>query len=204
MAKKSKNNSINLLKGITGSKLAKLLTIAAIVLAIPLTVFMSQKQQNTEQEAASSCAAKGGSCINTEFTNVVSRCLKNGGSIQSNLCPGKSNIKCCVPAKTTAKTCSDYNGKCLDLNKYNCTITMSNLCPGKSNIKCCVGNYYPKSTTTTKAATKQCSRCSTTYKYCKAYWKEGDSNCDRNKIIGATTYKKDSSCTSGTDKGYCP
>ncbi|HZJ17999.1 MAG TPA: hypothetical protein VFD45_00045 [Patescibacteria group bacterium] len=162
MAKKSKNNSINLLKGITGSKLAKLLTIAAIVLAIPLTVFMSQKQQNTEQEAASSCAAKGGSCINTEFTNVVSRCLKNGGSIQSNLCPGKSNIKCCV------------------------------------------GNYYPKSTTTTKAATKQCSRCSTTYKYCKAYWKEGDSNCDRNKIIGATTYKKDSSCTSGTDKGYCP
>lgn len=52
MAKKAKNNSINLLKGITGSKLAKLLTIAAIVLAIPLTVFMSQKQQNTTQEAS--------------------------------------------------------------------------------------------------------------------------------------------------------
>lgn len=141
MAKKSKNNSVNLLKGITGSKLAKLLTIAAIVLAIPLTVFMSQKQQNTTQEASgdNKCRSNGGSCINL----LRDTC---SGTIKYGLCSGPKTRVCCVPKdgwqnKPSVVTCKNGTGRCVD--KY-----ASNPCPegrlfpgycsGPSNIQCCV------------------------------------------------------------------
>lgn len=149
MAKKKKTPSINLLRGIKGSKLAALVTLAIILLAVPLTVINVQKQQQTQHEAANRCVSAGGSCINTDFSNVVSRCLKSGKKIVSGLCPGPANIKCCLyptptPKTKVKKTCGDLKGRCLDLNKYRCNVTVSGLCPGGSNIKCCVGNYWRK------------------------------------------------------------
>lgn len=95
--KKQKNNSINLLKGITGSRLAKIIAVVAIVLAIPITVLMSQKQQNTRQEASTnydSCGLnKMGSCIDTSNTGCFSP-----KKIIDNLCPQYGNsVKCCYP-----------------------------------------------------------------------------------------------------------
>lgn len=141
MAKKSKNNSINLLKGITGSKLAKLLTIAAIVLAIPLTVFMSQKQQNTTQEASTNiCKQAGGKCIDV----IRDTC---SGTLKSGLCPGSNRIVCCLPKDgwldkpTTAVTCKNGTGRCVDKNAKNpCPEgrLFPGYCSGPSNIQCCV------------------------------------------------------------------
>ncbi|MCL4354448.1 hypothetical protein M1349_03185 [Patescibacteria group bacterium] len=132
-AKKQKNNSINLLKGITGSRLAKIIAVIAIVLTIPVTVLMSQKQQNTQQEAAG-CP---GTCINIFSQNC-------NGTLKRGVCPGDAKWICCIPKKTTtaSKSCWDYGGVCIDTNKQskcnNGTSPVAGLCPGgTNNIKCC-------------------------------------------------------------------
>lgn len=145
-AKKQKKPGINLLKGLSGSKLMQLASLVIVVLAIPLTVLMLKQQQNTQQEAASLCATRGGTCINTDFQNNVKRCFSSGRTLVKGLCPGASNIQCCVKPTPTPnlKTCSGRNGICLDFNVYSCNAYISGLCPGPNNIKCCIGNYYRK------------------------------------------------------------
>jgi hypothetical protein len=153
MAKKkaaNKNKGINLLKGITGSQLAKMIAIIVILLAIPLTINSVRNQTNTQQNAATNyCQQMGGSCIDTNFQNNVTRCTSSGKKIVGGLCPGAANIQCCInPANitttTTKRTCTSIKGTCLDLNKYWCTVSVGGLCNGGSNIKCCTGNYGKK------------------------------------------------------------
>ncbi|PIY94009.1 MAG: hypothetical protein COY68_04230 [Candidatus Levybacteria bacterium CG_4_10_14_0_8_um_filter_35_23] len=104
--KQKKNNGINLLKGITGSKLAKLIAVLFILAAIPLTVLMSQKQQNTRQEASTSY----GTC---NYNNTRGTCYNNnttlctGGYWKTRLCKGAANIQCCFkdwPPKVASTT----------------------------------------------------------------------------------------------------
>jgi len=86
MAKQSKNPLP--LKG--APKIIAFTTIVFLLFAIGTTVFMSQKQQNLQQEAAgSSCTNLGGSCKDI----IRDKC---SGRFVSGLCPGSSRIRCCV------------------------------------------------------------------------------------------------------------
>ncbi len=100
--KKTTNKGINLMKGITGSKLAKLAMLAIVLLAIPLTISLTKQQQNIQQEANTSyCEKLGGECINTNYMDLVNECTTKGNKIVEDLCTGTSNIKCCLPPQTT-------------------------------------------------------------------------------------------------------
>lgn len=147
--KKTKGININLLRGISGAKLAGLITLLIVFAAIPLTVITSQKQQNAQQEAATnSCVSAGGTCIDTNSTSQVNSCKKAGKSIVSGLCPGKSNIKCCLKVGiggglgggVAADTkCKNAGGSCM--NKYSCKGTYkTGLCSGDANNICCLYN----------------------------------------------------------------
>ncbi|MCL4354011.1 hypothetical protein M1349_00895 [Patescibacteria group bacterium] len=132
-AKKQKNNSINLLKGITGSRLAKIIVVIAIVLTIPVTVLMSQKQQTTQQEAATAtCPDRYGNTYGGCFDTTKYACSQ---SFLSGRCYGATNIKCC---QATAIS------RCVDVNKYICSggYFQTGKCSGGYNIKYCTG--YPK------------------------------------------------------------
>jgi hypothetical protein len=96
--KKTANKGINLIKGITGSQLAKLATLAIVLLAIPLTISLTKQQQNIQQEAAVSyCEKLGGECINTNYIDLVNECSAKGNKNVEDLCKGENNIKCCLP-----------------------------------------------------------------------------------------------------------
>ncbi len=100
--KKTANKGINLIKGITGSQLAKLATLAIVLLAIPLTINLTKQQQNIQQEAnISYCEKLGGKCINTNYMDLVNECTSKGNKIVEDLCQGEDNIKCCLPPQTT-------------------------------------------------------------------------------------------------------
>lgn len=124
-AKKQKNNSINLLKGITGSRLARIIAVVAIVLTIPVTVLMSQKQQNTRQEASTSYASCGlnnmGSCIDTLSTSCPSPKVKIDG-----LCPQYGNsIKCCYPPSADSNpTIIELKSKLLSRSGTSCKVQL--------------------------------------------------------------------------------
>jgi len=99
-AKKQKNNSINLLKGITGSRLARIIAVIAIVLTIPVTVLMSQNQQNTQQEAATtslgSCGYKNAGKCQYTYQSCTSP-----NTFYYNMCPAYgTNVQCCYPTNT--------------------------------------------------------------------------------------------------------
>jgi hypothetical protein len=148
MAKKKstgKSKGINLLKGITGTQLAKLATLVIILLAIPLTVIMSRQAQNLSQEAASKtctglggnvCECKeprGGKCI-TDTSPKFPSCTKSGGKVSTGYCPGRTY--CCVPQGID---------KCMDIGHCQYTYVpcpsgkwKPGVCPGPSNFKCCL------------------------------------------------------------------
>jgi len=131
--KQKKDNSINLLKGITGSKLAKLVVVLFILAAIPLTVLMSQKQQNTRQEAATAtCPDRYGNTYGGCFDTTKYACSQ---SFLSGRCYGGTNIKCCQGTAIY---------RCVDVNKYICSggYFQTGKCSGGYNIKYCTG--YPK------------------------------------------------------------
>ena len=138
MAKKkvtSQAKGINLLKGITGSKLAKMIAIIVVILAIPLTITSLKQQTNTQQEAASNPC--GSPCYT--YVKATDSCKYKCTASQ------KCTASGCTSATTTTKrTCSSENGTCLNLNQYWCNVTISGLCPGGSNVKCCVGNFGKK------------------------------------------------------------
>lgn len=134
MVKQSKNSLP--LKGLP--KVFAVATIIFLVFAIGVTVWMSQQQQNIQQEAASSsCQRMGGTCKDVIRDNCTGRFVKG-------LCPGSSRIQCCLKKAPPKKNCSSVNGTCIDTNKYRCTISVKGLCPGGNNIICCTGNYFKK------------------------------------------------------------
>lgn len=76
---------------------------------------------------SSTCPNRAGTCKSTS-----SGC--SGGSFASGLCPGASDIKCCIPNSV----CQSRGGTCLN-TALGCSGTFSSgLCPGASNIKCCI------------------------------------------------------------------
>lgn len=142
-AKKQKNNSINLLKGITGSKLAKLIAVLFILVAIPVTVLMSQNQQNVQQEAAAvSCPDKYGNTYGNCYNKTLYNCST---SWVKNLCPGSSSVQCCkggtvTPKSATTTTKKGCAGRCEDVNLNTCSVSWKQgLCNGGTNIRCCTG-----------------------------------------------------------------
>jgi len=142
VAKKKHYGSINLLKGIRGSKLATLIAVIAIVLAIPLTVIMSRQQQQTQQEASigvggsailgAYCASRGGKCVDTKKFDT------RRGIIKTGLCPGI--LKCFIPSGPMS--CKVYypKGQCQFKNLTSCSgVYKSNLCQGYNDpyFACC-------------------------------------------------------------------
>jgi hypothetical protein len=95
-----KDFGINLLKGISGSKLAGIITVIAILVAIPLTVISSRQQQQTQQEASNLCITRGGTCINTKIDMLVTKCLNSKRTLVKGLCPGNEKMECCLLQKT--------------------------------------------------------------------------------------------------------
>ena len=131
--KQKKNNGINLLKGITGSKLAKLIAVLFILAAVPVTVLMSQKQQNTKQEASTvSCPDRYGNAYAGCFDTTKYACSQ---SFLSGRCNGGTNIKCCQGAVIS---------RCVNVNNYICSggYFQTGKCSGGFNIKYCTG--FPK------------------------------------------------------------
>ncbi len=77
-----------------------------------------------------------GECIDTTSNSCF-------GTLESGLCPGGSNIQCCISSGSTGSggTCSTSlgTGSCIDTNTDTCGGTLqSGVCPGGSNIQCCV------------------------------------------------------------------
>ncbi|OGH09822.1 MAG: hypothetical protein A2152_00725 [Candidatus Levybacteria bacterium RBG_16_35_6] len=149
MAKKKSTGSINLLKGIQGSKLAALVTVLVILFAIPLTVVVTRQQQQTKQEAATykvPCPDKYGNAYGNCYDKNIYSCSTGFISKQ---CYGKSNIQCCqgkVTKKSTGQSCANEGGTC----QPTCKGTYkTGLCPEGSI--CCLysgvdrcRNDYPK------------------------------------------------------------
>ncbi|KAF9356263.1 hypothetical protein BGX26_005485, partial [Mortierella sp. AD094] len=78
--------------------------------------------------------------------NCVSTSSCSGTSI-AGLCPGPSNIQCCVSGGSTGgSSCTvgdGRTGKCISTG--SCTGTsVPGYCPGSSNIQCCVSGNAPK------------------------------------------------------------
>ncbi|MCL4415323.1 MAG: hypothetical protein M1365_01280 [Actinobacteria bacterium] len=141
----NKNSGTGLKRKVSHKMFFSVLSIAIVLAAIPLTVRFSQMEQNTQQEAAAKklCPDKYGNTYGNCYDVTKYNCSTG---FQTRQCYGGQNVQCCNGKVTVKKkkNCSDNNGTCIDINKYDCTISMNNLCPGGSNIKCCVGNYFRK------------------------------------------------------------
>lgn len=72
------------------------LLITTVVLGI---VFLTMKKENY---SSAKCTNAGGSCINVNTESC-------SGTVQSGLCPGPSNIKCCVASAPASSTSSATN-----------------------------------------------------------------------------------------------
>jgi hypothetical protein len=122
MAKKKtagRNKGINLLKGITGGKLAKLIVVIAILLAVPLTITSLKQQTNTQQNAS------GNQCGSPCYTYVkatdsckykcTSRQVCTAGGCATTTTKKQSGYTCptqCV-RETTARHCATrVSGSC--------------------------------------------------------------------------------------------
>jgi hypothetical protein len=147
--KQKKNNGINLLKGITGSKLAKLIAVLFILVAIPITVLMSQSQQNTKQEAA---VASGGCYTVSSCTSCsgVYRCITTSSGTRL-CCP-----KCVLPVFNTSGSLIRHAGICVQgtsyadtsakcANSYRGSLVASQ-CPGNNFNICCIPYSIPGGT----------------------------------------------------------
>jgi hypothetical protein len=150
VAKKKRYGSINLLKGIQGSKLATLIVVLVILFAIPLTVTMSRQQQQTKQEASigigggisigiSGCGLRspaGGKCITDTYPSYP-KCRASGGVVVANC---STTTVCCVPSGVDSCRVGNY-GHCQYTDVYCRSGTWvsnaSHRCPGPSNYKCC-------------------------------------------------------------------
>jgi len=152
VAKKKNYGSINLLKGIQGSKLAALIVVLVILFAIPITVTISREQQQTRQEAsigiggglgigANGCALRipaGGKCI-TDTSPYYPKCGASGGTVVANCSTG---VFCCVPIKPGVDSCRVSNyGHCQYTNVYcnsgKWVSDAKHICPGPYDYKCC-------------------------------------------------------------------
>lgn len=82
----------------------------------------------------SGCRALGGTCRDKNQETC-------DGSWKTDLCPGESNIVCCVPGSAKKSSpCEEAGGTCRNKNKEKCSGTwVKNLCPGQpDHIVCCV------------------------------------------------------------------
>jgi hypothetical protein len=163
VAKKKNYGSINLLKGIQGSKLAALITVLVILFAIPITVNVSRQQQQTKQEAStaypcgrcsSDTAHKGcwaawmesdSDCdraIGDTYTNPTYACgdprCSAGASTPTKAPTGNVGIGGSLGGGiTTDAGCKNAGGSCMSLT--NCGHAYkTGLCPGGSSIICCL------------------------------------------------------------------
>jgi len=148
------------------------------------------------------------------YKNIVGTCInansdKCGTSLVKGVCPGPSNVQCCLTKKlqtTTTTTnnnknkntsnnsniegvgskCSYKNisGKCINVRNEKCgTTVVLNKCPGPSNVKCCLSQ---KVTTTTNNNNGIGSKC--TYK----------------NIVGTCINANSDKCGTSLVKGACP
>ncbi|OGH05273.1 MAG: hypothetical protein A2W22_01480 [Candidatus Levybacteria bacterium RBG_16_35_11] len=143
MAKKKNTGSINLLKGIQGSKLAALVVVLVILFAIPLTVVMNRQQQQIQQEASTEatalCKLNGGTCMATKscktgytWTGYLGKSYKYCNSYNS---PG---IYCCIPKPS----CSSVGGVCkINTSSYYCSITINSGRCSAGYVCCQSGSY---------------------------------------------------------------
>jgi hypothetical protein len=143
MAKKKttvkSSKGINLLNGITGSRLAKLVLILVILLAVPITVVSLKQQTNLQQNAAGApCPDKyGNSYANCVASKGVYNCSTTWST--TGCFSGQS---CCTNAGNLVTKCKAAGGTCLDVNSYTCSaLFQSGKCPGAINVRCCVGTY---------------------------------------------------------------
>jgi hypothetical protein len=81
------------------------------------------------------CKGGKGTCKDLD----VSSCT---GDTPTGLCPGPTNVKCCMPKATAAgvgEACNGGKGTCKDLDVSSCAgDTPTGLCPGPTNVKCCM------------------------------------------------------------------
>jgi hypothetical protein len=136
MAKKSKG--INLLNGISGTKLASLIAVIAIILAIPVTTLSLQKQQQIQQQAAISantaCKNANGTCMES------SKCSPGRAWDKKTYCGtrGTLGIYCCI--LKPIKPCYELSGVCINSAKYSCgVVDESGSC--SKGYSCCTGKY---------------------------------------------------------------
>jgi len=93
--------------------------------------------------AATGAFGSYGQC---DYPHSSSQCLDMwqsscSGSWVSGLCPGGSNIRCCVESQPSETSCySPYSShRCLNVYSDSCDGTfVSGYCPGDSSIRCCV------------------------------------------------------------------
>lgn len=108
MANKKPKFGISLSTRISHAKFFGILTIAVVLAAIPLTVRLSQMQQNTQQHASvatsSACTALKGACINV-FSQICN------GTTKSGLCPGPASILCCIPKSIPVISKTEVQGR---------------------------------------------------------------------------------------------
>jgi len=81
---------------------------------------------------------ESGQCMYT------SECKKTQGTIYSNLCPGPSDFKCCIPKRvkpeviTSDEKCKAKKGECMPYTFCHSGNTQKGICPGGDSYVCCI------------------------------------------------------------------
>jgi len=114
---------------------AEVPTADAVELAVPdFSEAEPEVEQGSHAEqlmSVSVCAQRGGTCKATS-----GGC--SGGSFSAGLCPGASNIQCCLVSNTA---CSQRGGSCRHTSVGCAGGTFSHgLCPGDADIQCCTAS----------------------------------------------------------------
>lgn len=118
-----------------------LLVIVVVLAVVLITAKKSSEFYKAPKGVGKGCSYKGksGTCQDMNHTNC-------SGQYKSGLCPGPSNVRCCLPNGSNSGSSSEYigqkcgnEGTCLDVNTSTCSngSFATGLCPGPANIKCC-------------------------------------------------------------------
>jgi hypothetical protein len=161
MAAKKKNNGINLLRGISGDRLAKLIAILFVLVAIPATVLMSQSQQNIQQDAAGFAPV-----VYQPYEITSSRPCTSG---RNNWYSAKvmGTWTCLTKCYEMGGQCYDTaGGKTVPTYKGKALSAKPGYCPGASSVTC----YKPSGPEKCKSDYPK-GNCQATYKSCTGGYK---------------------------------
>lgn len=210
----------NYISSASYSRTIGIIGLLIVIAAIPLTVFISQKQQEIRQRASSSCNYAYGSessCNRNCPPSLGKVCVKSPTSLSWWGCCDMSTTTTSTTTTTSnAGTTNNTKNSCITLGpKYNCVPT--DQCPDghsfidtsggslpgcSSGTVCCDINT---TTTTTAVKTKSCHECSST-KYCGAQtWEQPDGTTCSKTYSNRTNIQYNQvvcSCSTGT-AGTC-